>query len=82
MLDAPIAAPVRAAPSPYAWFLGSVGSFAPGPVGEVLSYLSLSSHFPDFMRGIVDTKAIIYYLSVSALFLYLATGSIESGRWR
>ncbi len=64
------------------WFLGAVGSFAPGPVGDVISYFSLSTHFPDFIRGIVDTQAIVYYLSVTALFLYLATGSIETGRWR
>jgi ABC-2 type transport system permease protein len=63
------------------WFLGAVTRFAPGGLGEVLSYLSLSRHFPDFVRGIVDTKAIVYYLSVTALFLYLATGSIETGRW-
>jgi len=64
------------------WFLGLVANLAPGALGEVLSYLSLSHHFPDFVRGIVDTRAIVYYLSVTALFLYLATGSIETGRWR
>ena len=64
------------------WFLGAVGSFAPGALRKLLSYLSLSNHFPDFIRGIVDTKAIVYYLSVTALFLYLATGSIEIGKWR
>jgi len=64
------------------WFLGLVANFAPGALGEVLSFLSLSHHFPDFMRGIVDTRAIVYYLSVTALFLYLAIGSIETGRWR
>lgn len=64
------------------WFLGAVGGLAPGPVGEVISFLSLSYHFPDFMRGIVDTQAIVYYLSVTALFLFLAIGSIESERWR
>ena len=64
------------------WFLGAVGSLAPGGLGEVLSYLSLSHHFPDFMRGILDTRAIVYYLTVTALFLYAAVGSIETGRWR
>ena len=64
------------------WFLGVVGNIAPGPFGEFLSYLSLSYHFPDFMRGIIDTRALVYYLSVTALFLYLAVGSIETGRWR
>ncbi len=64
------------------WLLGAADSFATGPLKEVLPYLSLSHHFADFTRGIVDTRAIIYYLSVTALFLYLAMGSIESGRWR
>jgi ABC-2 type transport system permease protein len=63
------------------WFLGSAASFAPGGLGEVLSYLSLSHHFPDFIRGIVDTQAIVYYLTVTGLFLYFAIGSIETGRW-
>lgn len=64
------------------WFLGVTGNMVSGPLGEVLAYLSLSHHFPDFMRGIIDTRAIVYYLSVTALFLYLAMGSIETGRWR
>jgi ABC-2 type transport system permease protein len=64
------------------WFLGVTGNMVSGPLGEVLDYLSLSHHFPDFMRGIIDTRAIVYYLSVTALFLYLAMGSIETGRWR
>jgi ABC-2 type transport system permease protein len=64
------------------WFLGVTGNMVSGPLGEVLAYLSLSHHFPDFMRGIIDTRAIVYYISVTALFLYLAMGSIETGRWR
>ena len=64
------------------WFLGVVGNFVPGALGEALSLFSLSSYFADFVRGIVDTKAIVYYLSVTVLFLYLAIRSIEAGRWR
>jgi ABC-2 type transport system permease protein len=64
------------------WFLGIAGNFVPGALGEVLSYISLSHHFPDFIRGIVDTKAVVYYLSITALFLYMAIRSIETDRWR
>ncbi len=63
------------------WFLGTAARFAPGGLGEVLSYLSLADHFPDFVHGIIDTRAIVYYLSVTALFLFLAVRSIETGRW-
>ena len=64
------------------WFLGAIGSLVPGLIGTVLSFLSLSHYFPDFVRGIVDTKAIVYYLSVTILFLYLAIVTIEGDRWR
>jgi ABC-2 type transport system permease protein len=64
------------------WFLGAAAGFAPAAMGEVLAYLSLSHHFPDFVRGVVDTRSIVYYLSITALFLYMATRSIETGRWR
>jgi len=64
------------------WFLSIAGNFVPGALGEVLSYISLSHHFPDFIRGIVDTKAVVYYLSITALFLYMAIRSIETDRWR
>jgi ABC-2 type transport system permease protein len=64
------------------WFLGPAARYAPGAAGELLSYLSLSHHFADFVRGIVDSRAVVYYLSVTALFLYLATRSVETDRWR
>jgi ABC-2 type transport system permease protein len=64
------------------WILGAAGSMAGGALSAALPYFSLSSHVPDFARGIIDTRAIVYYLSVTALFLYLAVGSIETGRWR
>ena len=64
------------------WFLGMFGNLLPQPVGEILSYFSLSQHFPGFVRGIVDTRDVIYYLSVTAVFLFLSVRSIETERWR
>ena len=64
------------------WFLGFAGDLVPGGMGRFLSHLSLSGHFPDFLRGVVDTRAVVYYLSVTALFLYLAVRSVEADRWR
>ncbi|MBI4188465.1 MAG: hypothetical protein HY529_04575, partial [Chloroflexi bacterium] len=63
------------------WFVGAATSFLPQAVGQVIGYLSLSYYFPDFMRGIVDTRGIVYYLSISALFLFLAIRSLENSRW-
>lgn len=63
------------------WFVGMAAGHVPEAISEIISKLSLSGHFPDFMRGIIDTRAIIYYLSVTALFLFLAIRSLETGRW-
>jgi len=63
------------------WFIGMAADLLPEALGEVINYLSLSYHFPDFMRGVIDTRGIIYYLSITVLFLFLAVRSIESGRW-
>jgi ABC-2 type transport system permease protein len=63
------------------WFLGSAATYLPSALGDVIGYFSLSSYFPDFMRGIIDTRGIIYYLSVTVLFLFLAIRSLENSRW-
>jgi ABC-2 type transport system permease protein len=63
------------------WFLGMIADPTPGTVGELLSFLSLSTYITDFTRGLIDTRGIIYYLSITALFLFLAIRSLENSRW-
>lgn len=48
----------------------------------LLSYLSLSAHFTDFVRGVIDTKAVVYYLSFIAVTLFFTVRSLETRRWR
>ena len=64
------------------WFIGIFGNLIPEPLGGILSYFSLSQHFPSFVRGIIDTRDVIYYISVTAIFLFLSVRSIETERWR
>jgi ABC-2 type transport system permease protein len=63
------------------WFVGMAADLLPEALGEVVGYVSLSHYFPDFMRGVIDTRGIIYYLSITVLFLFLAIRSLESSRW-
>ena len=44
--------------------------------------IGMTSRFSDFARGVVATKHIIYFLSVTALFLFLSVRALESRRWR
>ena len=64
------------------WALGLVADLVPGAGGEVLIRLAFAGYFSDFVRGIIDTQGIVYYLSLTALFLFMAVRSIETGRWR
>lgn len=54
-----------------------------GPVlGAVLKYLSLTQHFSQMVKGLIDTKDLVYFFSVIALALFLTQRSVESVRWR
>ena len=64
------------------WFVSLLVNLLPSAMGEVVSYLSLYYHFSDFLAGVIDTRGIIYYLSITVLFLFLAIRSLESSRWR
>src|SRR3972149_6486607 len=35
-----------------------------GTMGEVFSYLSVSTHYDSISRGVIDTKDLIYFLSI------------------
>jgi len=63
------------------WFVGYAVGLVPENIGELLSYISLVGHFNAFTIGIIDTRAIVYYLSLIALFLFFTIRSIETGRW-
>ncbi len=49
---------------------GIIGSNFPGLLGNTLDYLSLSTHFESITRGVIDTKDLIYFLSIIGLGLF------------
>jgi ABC-2 type transport system permease protein len=49
---------------------------------QAFSYLNLWQHMDDFGKGIVDTRQLVYYLSATVLFLFLAARSLEAKKWR
>jgi ABC-2 type transport system permease protein len=48
----------------------------------VLTYLSILSHLDDFMKGVLASSNIIFYLSLMLVALFLTYRSIDSLRWR
>ena len=49
---------------------------------ELIRYFSIIEHARDFARGIIDTRPIILYASLSAIALFLTGRVIASPRWR
>ena len=65
------------------WLVEFVGSRSPGTlIGDFLSQLAIFAHYNDFIDGIIDTQHIVYYLSLIAASLFLATRVLEARRWR
>src|SRR5213594_95411 len=64
------------------WLIESFSSSAKGVAKDVLSYLSVIGHLDDFIKGVIDTTHVIFYLSFAFLGLFLTYRSLESMRWR
>ena len=51
-------------------------------LGAVIDHADLWRHMADYAKGIVDTRYVTYELSMTCLFLFLSTKSLELNRWR
>jgi len=64
------------------WIINWLGESSGQTTRDVLNYLSITEHFDDFSRGIIDTKHAVYYLSFITFGLFLTAKSVDSERWR
>ena len=64
------------------WVINWIGENSGPTTREIVSYLSITEHFDDFARGVIDTKHVIYYLSFITFGLFLTAKSVDSERWR
>ncbi|MEX2261019.1 MAG: ABC transporter permease subunit [Bryobacteraceae bacterium] len=64
------------------WVLDWVSAYDTSAFGQVIAYLSVMSHFEPFSKGVLDTKDIVFYLSMIFFGLFLTARSMESLRWR
>jgi len=49
---------------------------------QLLGCFALLEHMHDFARGVVDTRPVIVYFSLTAFFLFLTLRAVESRRWK
>jgi len=65
--------------------LGFLAEQIPAPAqwqSQVLSYFGLFGQMDDFARGVVDPRAVIFYVSLALFFLFLTLRAVESRRWK
>jgi ABC-2 type transport system permease protein len=64
------------------WLIDALATGAQGMMKDILSYLSVISHLDDFIKGVIDSTNVIFYLTSAFFALFLTYRSLESLRWK
>lgn len=64
------------------WVIDFGARGASSGLSAMLQYLSLTRHYEDFTRGVVDTSSLIFYLSFMLFGVFLTLRAVDSMRWR
>lgn len=52
-----------------------------GKVDDIVQQIGINAHYVSISRGVVDTRDLVYFISISALFLLLTKTSLERRKW-
>ena len=63
-------------------FVNLIADIVTGIASEVFNGMSMNEHIVDFSRGVIDTSSVVFFLSLTAIFLFLTIRSLETRRWR
>jgi len=64
------------------WGLGFLVETLPGAAGDAFSFVSFQSRFTPFARGLIDTRAVVYFLSIAVVCLLVSFRQLESRKWK
>jgi len=64
------------------WLIGWGADAAGGRLRTLLQYLSIIEHMDGFGKGVIDTKDVVYYLTVTAFALFLTLRALDAKRWK
>jgi ABC-2 type transport system permease protein len=56
-------------------------SVVPGVLADAIGFVSFQTRYQSFARGLIDTRAVVYFLSVAILCLLVGFRSLESRKW-
>lgn len=64
------------------WGLGLLVDQVQGATGTALAFISTQAQLKDFERGIIASKAVVYFLSIAVICLLVSFRSLESRKWK
>jgi ABC-2 type transport system permease protein len=64
------------------WLLSWFTAFDSTATAQVVNYLSIVTHFENFSKGVLDSKDVVFYLSMIFFSLFITSKAMESLRWR
>lgn len=64
------------------FILGKILAFIPTPLVSLVEYLSIDYHFEAIARGVIDSRNLIYYISLSGFFLLLTFYNLRRSKFR
>jgi ABC-2 type transport system permease protein len=50
-------------------------------IDDIIEMLGINYHYQSISRGVVDTRDLVYFITLITLFLYLTKVSLESRKW-
>lgn len=59
-----------------------LGSSFRGGFGKVFNYLSMQTHFDSLSRGVIDSRDLIYFISLIAISLLLSQAMLSRRNWQ
>jgi ABC-2 type transport system permease protein len=62
--------------------IGWLGETVQGVAGTMVRYASITEHFQELTKGVIDTKDLVYFATLLLLALFVTQRSVESVRWR
>lgn len=60
---------------------GNLITYLGGTLGNLLQYVSFQSRLEGFMVGLIDTRDVVYFLTITTLALMVAFRALERRRW-
>jgi ABC-2 type transport system permease protein len=64
------------------YLFGRIVQIVPPALQPVVAFLSIDGHFESISRGVIDSRDILYYVSVMVVSLVIATAALESRKWK